>query len=148
MLLAIVFTASSIAAIISTIFSPMQQPKKVVISLAIAVIGVAAYILASTSEISPFSQRQAAFGYFDNAKFIAICVVGVAIGVTASIAWSSQGFKGWSQFWRPLIASPILPIPVLKAIPNSESDILADFILFCLSFQNGFFWEKVLKKND
>lgn len=49
------------------------------------------------------------------------------------------------SFIRPLVATPFILVPTIKLVESTDdSDLLALALLFGLSYQNGFFWQRVI----
>jgi hypothetical protein len=109
-----------------------------------------AYFLATSSPISPFSRPPGtSFGTADNATIasIGISLVGAVGGVFGSYIFN-LGTSNISlrALLRPLSACPLVIIPTIKLIESTNDEtVLAYLLLFALSYQNGFFWERLLK---
>jgi uncharacterized membrane protein len=112
--------------------------------------GVLTYLLATRSPISPFSRFSAvSFGSDGHAISIAVAFVGAIAGVFGSyffnLGTANINLRG---LLRPLAASPLILVPTIKLIESAgDTSALAYILLFALSYQNGFFWERLLKGN-
>jgi hypothetical protein len=148
MILALLFLASALLAIIFVYRSPLQMWSRVLVILAIVLFSVLAYLLASRTGISPFSSSGAiSFGYSNQWISILIAIAGAVTGVAGSYFFNlgDQAIH-WRSLARPLATAPLVLIPTIKLVETSgEQTPLALILLFALSYQNGFFWERLLK---
>jgi hypothetical protein len=53
--------------------------------------------------------------------------------------------SGWREFLAPIFASPIVFIPLLGVVQNTDLDLrslaAARYVIFFVAFENGFFWK-------
>lgn len=58
----------------------------------------------------------------------------------------------WGLFWRPFFASPIVFIPLLTAFQGAGVDLrsltVPRLMIFCVAFQNGFFWRQFFDRKQ
>lgn len=56
----------------------------------------------------------------------------------------------WATFVKPLLASPIVAIPLLAAMQNAEVDLnrmdTARLMVFLVAFENGFCWKEIFDR--
>ncbi len=144
--LAIVFL---VCGLLSLVVAFMSANNRILISAFVIICLAAAYLTAGVSNISPFSISEAlGFGYWDQSLELAIGVVGIILGVIVKINPGGIGIGiGLKQMVQPLLLAPMILIPSLKIIEGmNDPDLIAHAILFCTSFQNGFFWKSVTEK--
>jgi hypothetical protein len=148
MIAALVFSASAVLAVIFVYRSGMPIFWSLVTTLVIIAFALLAYFMATKSAVSPFGLNRAiGFGFWDQSVPIAVAIVGAVTGVLGSVLFnlSSASFN-WLSLVRPLATCPIILIPTLKLVETAgEQTLLTMIVLFALSYQNGFFWEKLLK---
>jgi hypothetical protein len=109
------------------------------------------YLLATNSALSPFSRPSGiGFGVEDRATIVSVIVaLVVAIGgVFGSYFFNiGKGKISLRGLLRPISASPLVIVPTIKLIESAgDPNLLAYILLFALAYQNGFFWERLLKE--
>lgn len=143
------FLGSALFAVIFVWKSKRAITTKVMILASVVLIALAAYVFANSSAISPFSRSSGmSFGaQSDSIVSIGIALVGAIGGVFGSYLFNLGGANlNLRSLLRPLCACPLVIIPTIKLIETgSDQSILAYILLFALSYQNGFFWERLLK---
>jgi hypothetical protein len=148
MLLAIIFLASVIAAVVLLVRSPVPVVARLGLGITLLAFLVLAYFFAAKSKISPFGTSSTIdFGFWDQSLQIGIATIGAIAGVIGSYFFRiGQEPITWRSFVRPLSTCPIVLIPTLKLVESSgEQTLMTVAVLFALSYQNGFFWERLLK---
>jgi hypothetical protein len=149
-ILLIAFAISIFCAIFFVVRSPRSVVVKTTTIVSVVALAALAYFLATTSPISPFSRSLgASFGAADNHTIASVCIslVGAIGGVFGSYIFN-LGTSNISlrALLRPLSACPLVIIPTIKLIESTSDDtVLSYLLLFALSYQNGFFWERLLK---
>ncbi len=124
--------------------SSLSAARKTVLCCSVVGFVTVAYLFAGTSSISPFSQGANSFGYFDRSLELSISIVGIVVGIISTVIFFDGTRTNISDYLRPLMLSPVVMIPVVEAIPEAEVSLVSHMLLFCIAFQNGFFWKKVL----
>jgi hypothetical protein len=148
MIVALLFLASAVFSVVLIYQSPMQIWWRLFIIFAIGLFSLLAFLLASRTGISPFSTRGVThFGDSSQWLSISVAIVGAVAGVAGSYLFNlgDQALR-WRSLARPLATTPLVLIPTIKLVESSgEQTPLALILLFALSYQNGFFWERLLK---
>jgi hypothetical protein len=109
------------------------------------------YFLATSSALSPFSRSSSIpFGVEDRVTIVSVIValVGSVGGVFGSYFFTlGKANISLRGLLRPISASPLVIVPTIKLVESSgDPSLLAYILLFALSYQNGFFWERLLKE--
>jgi hypothetical protein len=77
---------------------------------------------------------------------ILVVLVGVLFGIGANYCFYSRGGFRWVDFLKPLVLSPLVLLPLLGSLQvRAEMTAVQWVSIFCLGFQNGFFWRMVTK---
>jgi hypothetical protein len=151
-LLLAIFLISTIAVIGFALSSRRSTAAKATIVAGTLAFSLFAYLLATTSTISPFSRSSGvSFGADDHLNMsIVIALVGAIGGVFGSYLFNLGGGSfNVRGLLRPLSACPLVIIPTIKLVESaSDRSALAYILLFALSYQNGFFWERLLKREQ
>ncbi|MEL7344525.1 MAG: hypothetical protein AAFN59_06650 [Pseudomonadota bacterium] len=92
---------------------------------------------------------RAVFGAAPSGGFSVLVAVGVmflaiCLGIAARYVFEAETGFDWFALLRPLVISPILLLPLIGTLDNGELQPLQLISLAVLSFQNGFFWQKVM----
>jgi hypothetical protein len=148
MIVALLFLASALFTVILVFRSPLQIWWRAIVILAILLFSSLAYVLASRTGISPFSSTGVInFGYSSQWLSILIAIAGAVAGVAGSYFFNlGEQTIHWRSLARPLATAPLVLIPTIKLVEASgEQTPLALILIFALSYQNGFFWERLLK---
>jgi hypothetical protein len=147
--LLIVFLASTLFAIVFVLTSRHSIAIKLAIVATSLAFAAVSYLLATSSAISPFSHSsKLSYGLEQGAGSIGVALFGAIAGVFGSYVFNlgtaSFNLRG---LLRPLSACPLVIVPTVKPIESaSDQSALAYILLFALSYQNGFFWERLLKR--
>lgn len=148
MVAALVFIASACIAIYFIYQAQIPLWWRAILIVAVVLFAVLAYVLATKTDISPFSTSgRISFGAANQWPSIIIAVIGAVAGVIGSYFFH-LGSKSinWRSFIPPLATAPLVLIPTIKLVEASgEQTALGLLLLFALSYQNGFFWERLLK---
>ena len=76
---------------------------------------------------------------------IGFCIVS---GILSSVFFFSEEFRAAAVI-KPLLASPIIMIPILGLVEQvNDFDTMSIVMLCLISYQNGFFWKTLFKKLD
>jgi hypothetical protein len=148
MLGALLFSASLAAAVFFIWQIRIGLIWRICLGAAVASFGIVAYLFATSSTISPFGgNARTSFGYWDNTASIIVAVMGALLGVVGSVLFRSDSKPfNLNNCLRALATCPLILIPTLKLVETSgEQTLLSSILLFALSYQNGFFWERLLK---
>ena len=76
---------------------------------------------------------------------IALMFGGVLLGIAATYVFNLSGAFSWRDFAKPLVASPIILLPMIGSVQGAELESVQLISFAILAFQNGFFWQQVLK---
>jgi hypothetical protein len=148
MIVALLFLISAVAAITLVIRSDVRIGWRVAIVFAVILFSLFAYLLATHTSISPFSSIGVVyFGNSSQAPSILVAIIGAVTGVAGSYFFNlGERTIRVRDMARPLATAPLVLIPTIKLVEASgEQSPLALMLLFALSYQNGFFWERLLK---
>lgn len=92
------------------------------------------------------SAGRMAFGdTFPVVTAIGLMFGGVILGIIAQYLWSKPVAFSWLEFLRPLVVSPIVLLPLIGSLEGGGPAPLQLVSLVLLAFQNGFFWQQVLR---
>jgi len=89
--------------------------------------------------------------------FLAILYLCMVIGMASSYLYSwvmkiSPEPFDTRRFLAPIFASPLVFIPLLGAFQDAKIDLTkitgAKLMIFFVAFQNGFFWQQVIKNRQ
>jgi hypothetical protein len=72
-------------------------------------------------------------------------VVGVVFGMVAQYVWSKPESFSWLDFLRPIVVSPLVLLPLIGSLSGGPLEAMQLLSLALLAFQNGYFWQTVLK---
>jgi hypothetical protein len=150
LLLLCLFGLSIVLAIVFALTSPTPIWTRTMIAGTALAFGLVTYLSASSSPISPFSRSSnLSFGASEGlTAFIVVALIGAVTGVFGSYLYN-LGDKAmrWRSIIRPLSATPLVIVPTVKLIESAgDPSPLAYILLFALCYQNGFFWERLLKE--
>jgi hypothetical protein len=122
----------------------LQLLRRFLWQLAILVGAVA--ILSVTVGFTMASRRVAFGGGYSVELAIGVMFFGVILGMIARyIFHMGQSRFSWIDFARPMAVSPIVLLPLIGALEGGGIETLQLASLVILAFQNGFFWQQVLK---
>jgi hypothetical protein len=71
--------------------------------------------------------------------------IGIVLGMIANYVWSKPKKSDWIDFLRPIAVSPLVLLPLIGSLQSGPLETIQVFSLGLLAFQNGFFWQEVLK---
>lgn len=120
------------------------------VPFAISLLVISAVALAVLYWVPEPVTDRAVFGAADEGGFpvmiaVAAMFVSIGLGIAARYIFDAEsGTFDWFALLRPLVISPILLLPLIGALDNGELQPLQLVSLAILSFQNGFFWQKIL----
>jgi hypothetical protein len=144
-----VFVVSGLAAIFFISRSTVGSYQKLAVGVGVLALLAAAYYFGGKGGVSPFSLPTSIGLGPEGSQLgtIAIGVAGAVLGTLGSVVFSKPAsLPMLVDFLKPLSACPLTIIPVIKLIESAgEQNALSLLLLFCLSYQTGFFWERLLK---
>lgn len=76
---------------------------------------------------------------------VATMFVGVVLGMIAQYVWTKPETFTWLDFLRPIVVSPMVLLPLIGTLSSEPLEPVQLLSLALLAFQNGFFWQQVLK---
>lgn len=94
----------------------------------------------------PATTRRVAFGAGWSPELVlGLMFLAVLAGIAGHYAFHRREDFSWASFARPLVASPIVLLPLIGSVQGAalETIQVASFVI--LAYQNGFFWREVLK---
>jgi hypothetical protein len=148
-LYALVFVVALLAALFVCLSSSLSGILKIVFVFFLVAFAGASYFLAGRSGLSPFSFRtgQTLGSSKDNILFAVTGIVGAVAGVVGSYFFRVDPNKiNYRDLLRPLAFCPVTLIPVIKMVEAADDTTFLGYVLlFCLAYQTGFFWERLLK---
>lgn len=71
--------------------------------------------------------------------------IGVILGMIAQYVWTKPKKFTWLDFLRPIVISPMVMLPLIGSLQSTPLETIQLFSLALLAFQNGYFWQQVLK---
>lgn len=111
-----------------------------------AILVGAVAILSVTVGFPAASGRVAFGGGYSVELAIGVMFLGVILGMIARYIFHlGQSRFSWIDFARPMAVSPIVLLPLIGALERGGIETLQLASLVILAFQNGFFWQQVLK---
>lgn len=115
----------------------------------LAVLALAFLVLwRSTGFPIPADFRRQSFGAGDNPwPMISLVFVCILAGMAARYFFYLQSRFTWSSLLRPVCVSPIVLLPLLGTLQDTDQLEALQVVSFCvLAFQNGFFWRVVFER--
>lgn len=90
-----------------------------------------------------------AFGAGTSSIMVVFIMLGaILLGIAARYIFYLRGAFSWADFVKPLCLSPLLLIPLLGSVLQSNDLQPIQVLSFgLLGFQNGFFWQAVLQRS-
>ena len=70
---------------------------------------------------------------------------GVILGMVAQYVWNRPEKFTWLDFLRPVVISPMVLLPLIGSLSNGPLETVQLLSMVLLAFQNGYFWQQVLK---
>jgi hypothetical protein len=76
---------------------------------------------------------------------VAVMFLCVVLGIMATYVFNISGKFVWLDFVRPLVVSPLILLPLIGSVQGASLEPLQLICFAILAFQNGFFWQQVLR---
>jgi hypothetical protein len=76
---------------------------------------------------------------------IALMFVGVLLGIAATYVFNLKESFSWKEFVRPIVISPLVLLPLIGSVQGAVLEPVQLVCFTVLAFQNGFFWQQVLR---
>lgn len=76
---------------------------------------------------------------------VVVMLVGVVLGMAAHYVFHQHEGFSWRDFARPFVVSPIVLLPLIGTLEGGGLEPVQLVCLVFLAFQNGFFWQQVLR---
>jgi hypothetical protein len=76
---------------------------------------------------------------------LALMFVGVVLGIAATYVFNLAGAFSWRDLARPLVVSPLVLLPLIGSLQGANLEPVQLVCFTVLAFQNGFFWQQVLR---
>jgi hypothetical protein len=92
-----------------------------------------------------FGASRRAFGGASPLLALALMFVGVILGIAATYVFNLTGTFSWRDFARPLVVSPLVLLPLIGSLQGANLEPVQLVCFTVLAFQNGFFWQQVLR---
>jgi hypothetical protein len=111
--------------------------------LGLGVIAVALFLTAGF----PFPSSRQAYGGGGASPLVALALmfVGVVMGIAATYVFNLTGAFSWRDLARPLVVSPLVLLPLIGSLQGANLEPVQLVCFTVLAFQNGFFWQQVLR---
>jgi len=94
----------------------------------------------------PFANSYQAFGGGASPLLaVALMFGGVVLGIIATYIFNLTGEFSWRDFARPLVVSPLVLLPLIGSLQGAALEPVQLVCFTVLAFQNGFFWQQVLR---
>jgi hypothetical protein len=93
----------------------------------------------------PFPSSRQAFGGASPSLALALMFVGVLLGIAATYVFNLTGTFSWRDLARPLVVSPLILLPLIGSLQGANLEPVQLVCFTVLAFQNGFFWQQVLR---
>jgi hypothetical protein len=94
----------------------------------------------------PSSVSRQSFGAGASPMFaVAVMFVGVLLGIAGTYVFNLSGAFSWRDFARPLVVSPLVLLPLIGSLQGAALEPVQLVCFTVLAFQNGFFWQQVLR---
>jgi len=90
------------------------------------------------------SERQA-FGGASPLLALVLMFIGVLLGIAATYVFNLTGSFSWRDLARPLVVSPLVLLPLIGSLQGANLEPVQLVCFTVLAFQNGFFWQQVLR---
>jgi hypothetical protein len=90
------------------------------------------------------TDRQA-FGVASPILALGLMFTGVLSGIAATYVFNLSGPFSWRDFARPMVVSPLILLPLIGSLQGATLEPLQLICFTALAFQNGFFWQQVLR---
>lgn len=101
-------------------------------------------LLALTVGLQPVTRQP--FGEGSDQLLVAgLMFAAVICGIFATYIFNFGGTFSWRECLRPIVISPLVLLPLLGSLQGAEMKPLQVVCFVVLAFQNGFFWQHVLK---
>ena len=76
---------------------------------------------------------------------VTLMFAGVVLGIIATYIFNMTGAFSWRDFARPLVISPLVLLPLIGSLQGAALEPVQLVCFTILAFQNGFFWQQVLR---
>jgi hypothetical protein len=120
-----------------------QNRQRTIVFFAGLIIGY--FVLSATTEF-PFPSGRQAFGAAFSPLLAVLLMFGsVALGIAATYIFHLSGRFSWRDFARPMVVSPLILLPLIGSLQGAALEPVQLICFVILSFQNGFFWQQVLR---
>ena len=86
------------------------------------------------------------FGGFNQLSTIFLMLICVLLGMIGNYFFHFKNRFDWLTFIKPFFISPIVLLPLIGTVNNTEIKTMQLISLLFISFQNGFFWKEVYNK--
>lgn len=95
----------------------------------------------------PSMSERIAFGGGTIPIWVAVIAMSAAVvlGMVGQYVWSKPAAFSWLDFCRPIVVSPLVLLPLIGSLSSGPLEMVQFLSLALLAFQNGFFWQQVLK---
>jgi hypothetical protein len=103
-------------------------------------------LLLSLTTSFPYPSSRQAFGGASPLVALVLMFGGVLFGIAATYIFNLSGEFSWRDFARPLVASPIVLLPLIGSVQGAALEPIQLVSFTVLAFQNGFFWQQVLRE--
>jgi hypothetical protein len=91
------------------------------------------------------ARREGASGGASQLLALALMFFGVVLGIAATYVFNLTGAFSWRDLARPLVVSPLVLLPLIGSLQGANLEPVQLVCFTVLAFQNGFFWQQVLR---
>ncbi len=133
-----------VLALLLAVVDHVRRPSWRRLTIWVVVLGVVALALFLTTGFPVPSPRQA-FGGASPELALGLMFVGVLLGIAATYVFNLTGSFSWRDFARPLVVSPLALLPLIGSLQGAALEPVQLICFTVLGFQNGFFWQQVLR---
>jgi hypothetical protein len=106
---------------------------------------VAAFILYLATGFPAATPRVAFGAGWSPELVLGVMFLAVVAGIAGHYIFHRHGAFSWGSLARPLVASPIVLLPLIGSLQGAALETIQVVSFVILAYQNGFFWREVLK---
>jgi hypothetical protein len=109
------------------------------------VIGCAGVVLNLTTGFPYAGDRKPFGGGSSPLVAVGLMFISVLLGIGATYIFNLTERFSWRDFARPMVVSPLILLPLIGSLQGAELEPVQLVCFAVLAFQNGFFWQQVLR---
>jgi formate hydrogenlyase subunit 3/multisubunit Na+/H+ antiporter MnhD subunit len=133
--------AATLVLVLLDYFRRQFRHRSLAYVLILAVVAIGGYFLTSSAP------SKLAFGPTSASPLVALALMflGILFGIAATYVFNLAGPFSWRDFARPLVVSPLILLPLIGSLQGANLEPVQLVCFVVLAFQNGFFWQQVLR---